>query len=160
MSASLRPIVESDMPELVDLWVESWRDTMPAIDFEARRLAFTDLMQTHRQNGYRIEGLFIDGLQGFIAVHPKTGDLDQICVGVLAKGTSVALDLLNRAKDISPALLTLTVNAANPRAIRFYEREGFERTGEGINPQSGLAIHYYRWLPPSDISVAEKSTRR
>jgi putative acetyltransferase len=57
--------------------------------------------------------------------------------------------LLNHAKGISPALLTLKVNAANPRAIRFYEREGFVRTAEGINPQSRLAIYHYRWQPPS-----------
>jgi putative acetyltransferase len=142
-----RSIQAQDMPELVSLWVKSWQETMPEIDFESRRPAFQELMQQHRQNGYSVDGLFDDALLGFIAFHPVTGDLDQICVGVNAKGTSAALKLLNHAKSLSPKGLTLKVNVANARAVRFYEREGFVRTGEGVNPQSGLAIYHYRWRP-------------
>jgi putative acetyltransferase len=147
MIATFRSITERDMPELVNLWVDSWRETMPEIDFEARRPSFIALMATHRLSGYQIEGLFHDQLQGFFALNPATGDLDQICVSIAMKGSTAALDLLNRAKVMSSTVLTLKVNAANPRAIRFYEREGFKRIGEGVNPQSGFAIYHYRWQP-------------
>jgi putative acetyltransferase len=143
----LRPIQIGDMPVLVTLWVESWQETMPDIDFEARRPAFLELMEKHRQSGYQIEGLFDDALLGFVAIHPFTGDLDQICVSRNAKGTSAALQLLNHAKSLSPKGLTLKVNVANGRAVRFYEREGFRRIGEGVNPHSGLAIYHYSWQP-------------
>jgi putative acetyltransferase len=147
-----RPIQAQDMPELVTLWVKSWQETMPDIDFEARRPAFLQLIEKHIRSGYQIDGLFDDALLGFIAVHPVTGDLDQICVGVNAKGTSAALQLLNHAKLVSPNGLTLKVNVANARAIRFYEREGFVRTGKGVNPQSGLAIYHYRWGASSSLN--------
>jgi putative acetyltransferase len=140
-----RPIQAQDMHELVSLWVKSWHETMPEIDFEARRPSFQELLEQHRQTGYQIDGLFDEELLGFIALHPITGDLDQICVGVHAKGTSAGLKLLNHAKSLSPNGINLKVNVANLRAVRFYEREGFTRVGEGINPQSGLKIYHYRW---------------
>ena len=34
---SIRPYVSADRDALVDLWVAAWRETMPEIDFEARR---------------------------------------------------------------------------------------------------------------------------
>ena len=44
-----------------------------------------------------------------------------------------------------PAGLELHVNLDNPRAIRFYEREGFVKIGEGVSERSGLTILHYRW---------------
>jgi putative acetyltransferase len=142
-----RPITDAELPLLLDLWVKSWSDVMPQIDFNARRESFTDILRAHRTNQYCVIGLFSPVLIGFIAVHPSTGDLDQICVSTESKGSSAALNLLNHAKTLSPYRLTLKVNAANPRAIRFYEREGFLKTGKGINPRSGLPIFHYRWQP-------------
>jgi putative acetyltransferase len=142
-----RSITDADLPNLLDLWVESWAEAMPHIDFSSRRESFSEILATHRATGYCVIGLFATVLVGFIAVNPATGDLDQICVCTDTKGTRAALDLLNHAKLLSPSLLTLKVNAANPRAIRFYEREGFIKFGEGINPRSGLPIFHYRWRP-------------
>ncbi len=39
-----------------------------------------------------------------------------------------------------PTGLELHVNLDNPRAVRFYEREGFVQIGEGVSPRSGLPI--------------------
>ncbi len=38
----LRPFTDAHLPELTDLWVESWREAMPEIDFEGRRGWFVD----------------------------------------------------------------------------------------------------------------------
>lgn len=62
-------------------------------------------------------------------------------------GSGVAKRLMNEAKRISPECILLEVNQGNARAIRFYERAGFERTGEGVNPFSGLPIWHYAWKP-------------
>ena len=64
-----------------------------------------------------------------------------------AWGSGLARALLDEARRISPAGLGLHVNQNNPRAVRFYEREGFVRVGEGLNPRSGLPIWEYRWTP-------------
>jgi putative acetyltransferase len=48
-------------------------------------------------------------------------------------------------KRRSPAVIELDVNETNPRARRFYEREGFSIVGRGLNPQSGLSTLKMRW---------------
>ena len=42
-------------------------------------------------------------------------------------------------------MIELDVNEMNPRALRFYEREGFSVVGRGLNPQSGLPTLKMRW---------------
>jgi putative acetyltransferase len=55
--------------------------------------------------------------------------------------------LIDEVKRISPAVIRLDVNQSNGRAIRFYERNGFVRTGKGINKNSGAATWLYEWKP-------------
>src|SRR3974390_1466755 len=64
-------------------------------------------------------------LVGFVTVDPKTMYLDQIVVAPELWGSGVALRLLDEAKRISPRGLDLLVNKDNFRAIRFYEKHGF-----------------------------------
>jgi putative acetyltransferase len=80
----------------------------------------------------------LDQLLGFVTFDPATAYLDQLAVAPEAKGSGAASLLLNEARRLSPDGLTLDVNQDNPRALRFYEREGFEKIGEGTNPRSGL----------------------
>jgi putative acetyltransferase len=143
----LRAITPDDLPGLLDMWVASWSEAMPQIDFEARRGSFTQILSDLSADGYHLLGTFngIGAMVGFVALKPETGHLDQICVAADQKGSGHALVLLNAAKSLGPGVLTLTVNQANPRAIRFYERNGFVRTGEGVNPRSGLPVSHYRW---------------
>ncbi|MCL2384966.1 MAG: GNAT family N-acetyltransferase, partial [Alphaproteobacteria bacterium] len=77
-------------------------------------------------------------LIGFVNVDPATSYLDQLVVAPQAKGQGVAHLLLEAARRISPFGLTLDVNQDNPRALRFYEGQGFVKIAEGINPRSGL----------------------
>jgi putative acetyltransferase len=43
--------------------------------------------------------------------------------------------------------VTLLVNADNFRAIRFYERNGFARGGETVNPGSNRPVLKMAWKP-------------
>jgi putative acetyltransferase len=54
---------------------------------------------------------------------------------------------MDEAKRISPSLIRLDVNQINGRAVRFYEREGFMRAGEGVNKHSGAPTWLYEWKP-------------
>jgi putative acetyltransferase len=143
----LRILTEGDFPSLVDLWIASWREAMPGIDFEARRLWISDHLRALQAAGSVAIGAF-DGseqLLGFMTVDPATGHLDQLAVAPSAKGKGVARLLLNEARRLSADGITLEVNEDNVRAIAFYEREGFVKIADGVNPNSGLKTRRLRW---------------
>jgi putative acetyltransferase len=145
-----RPALSADLPELVDLWVASWSEVYAGIDFEARRVWFVDHVGewTGRDGLCHVAFDIADGaMAGFILLHAGDGHLDQFCVRRDLKGRGIAALLMAEARRLSPAGIHLDVNAMNARAIRFYEREGYEKIGEGVNPTSGLPIFHYRWRP-------------
>ncbi len=136
----LRARTDADLANLAELWVTSWQETMPAIDFLARRPWFLDHLRKLEAAGAITLCAFdgLDRLLGFVTFDPATAYLDQLAVAPEAKGSGAASLLLNEARRLSLDGLTLDVNQDNPRALRFYEREGFERIGEGTNSRSGL----------------------
>ena len=147
LSATLRTMRDVDMPALADMWVESWRDVFPDIDFEARRTWFYDRMAAHRATGVRIAvAETASVLQGFITVDTANQFIDQLAVARAALGRGVAQALIAEARRLSPRRLLLDVNEANTRAVRFYQRQGFAVTGRGISEASGLALLRMLWL--------------
>jgi putative acetyltransferase len=73
--------------------------------------------------------------------------LDQLVVAPDHWGSALAGLLVNEAKRLSPDCITLLVNTDNVRAIRFYERNGFIRAGEDVNPTSGRPVIRMEWKP-------------
>ena len=136
-----------DMPALADMWVESWRDVFPDIDFEARRTWFSDRMAAHRAAGVRIAvAENASALQGFISVDIASQFIDQLAVARAALGRGVAQALIAEARRLSPRRLLLDVNEANTRAVRFYQRQGFEVIGTGVSETSGLPLLRMQWV--------------
>ena len=142
----VRPLAAGDMPVVLDLWVEAWAATLPQIDFAARRDWLAARLDALARAGARLIVAELDARPaGLLTLDPATGEIDQLAVAREAWGTGVADALLAEARRLSPDGLSLTVNADNPRAIRFYERQGFVRTGTGVNPASGLPVITMRW---------------
>lgn len=144
---ALRRRAHEELPRLADLWVASWREAMPEIDFLARRAWFCDhLLQLESAGAVTVCAL--DGsnrLIGFVTVDPATAYLDQIAIAPEAKGSAAAALLLAEARRLSPDGLALDVNQDNARALRFYEREGFKKIAEDVNPRSGLKTWRLHW---------------
>ncbi|WP_026607672.1 GNAT family N-acetyltransferase [Methylocapsa acidiphila] len=143
----LRRRTPDDLDRLADLWVASWREAMPDIDFSARRSWFCDHLRALEAAGAATV-CAVDGSDrpiGFVTIDPATAYLDQIAVAPRAKGSGAAALLLSEARRLSPTSLILEVNQDNARALRFYEREGFEKIAEGVNPRSGLKTWRLRW---------------
>lgn len=143
----LRVRTDADCASLADLWMASWREAMPDIDFDARRPWFLDHLRALEADG-AITICACDGLNrllGFVTFDPATAYLDQLAVAPEAKGTGAAKLLLNEARRRSPKGLFLDVNQDNGRALAFYAREGFAKTAEGVNPRSGLKTWRLRW---------------
>jgi putative acetyltransferase len=146
-SFTLHDFVLAHLPELTDLWVASWQAAMPAIDFEARRSWFVDHLSALQRDGAQIVCAFdADGtMTGFITIDPANGYLDQLAVAPRYWGGQAATQLLDEAKRRAPAAIELQVNQDNGRAVAFYERNGFARAGESVNPRSGFKTWHYRW---------------
>lgn len=144
---ALREFVDADLPALVNLWVMGWSETGLAIDFDARRDWLIGHLRALRAGGADIVvGLDAGGRPaGFAAIDSRSGYLDQLCVAPSERGTGLAKALLDDARRRSPGAIELDVNAANRRALRFYEREGFSPVGRGLNPRSGLPTLRMRW---------------
>lgn len=129
------------MPAMADLWVESWQEAMPEIDFEARRGWLCHRIGTLVEDGAVID-LAITGdeqrrLLGFVSVDPRTGYVDQLVVHPDHWGEGVARQLVRAASTHTRKGLSLDVNEENERAVRFYERAGFAVVGHGFNATSG-----------------------
>jgi putative acetyltransferase len=139
-SFRLRQRSDGDMDALADLWAASWREELPDIDFSARLDWFRIHLPALEAAG-AITVCGFDGqgrLAGFVTVDPGSGYMDQLAVASHAKGSGAAAALLTEARRISPNPLFLDVNQDNPRALRFYAREGFEAIEAGVNRRSGL----------------------
>jgi putative acetyltransferase len=154
MDLRFGPLLKDELPALLDLWVESWSHVYPGIRFDDRREWFDGHLASWLDAGgaCRVARAADDRIVGFILIDPAKAHLDQICVAHDLKGGGCGLALMREAQRLSPRRIDLSVNASNHRAIRFYEREGFERVGEGINPNSGLPVFNYRWGPSPDAS--------
>lgn len=152
LARTLRTIVDLDawhLGPVTDLWVASWAKTMPSIDFEARRPWFVNHLREGRARGVRIRCAHVEtgDVAGFVMIDPATGWLDQIAVHPDCWGAGIAEALLADARRISPERVRLDVNADNPRAVAFYEKQGFAKVGEGSNPRSGLPTLVLEWRP-------------
>lgn len=143
----LREMTEADAPAVIDMWVAAWALAMPVIDFEARRDYFARRLAEHATEGAcRLLAVAADGTpRGLLVVNRAQRYLDQITVATSEQGTGLARRLLREAQRLSPEGLTLHVNQDNPRAIRFYEKNGWRRGAASVNPRSGLPIWLYHW---------------
>jgi putative acetyltransferase len=145
---TIRSMTPADLQEALDVWVAAWQVAYPAIDFNARRGWTADRIAELERTGSRSLVALKDGsIVGALVVNPETGYLDQIVVAADHQGSGVAEILLSEARRLSPTKLDLHVNQDNSRAIRFYEKHGFAKTGEDVNPRSGAPIYLMRWQP-------------
>jgi len=144
----LRPYRADDLEPALDLWRRAWDRTMPEIDFGARlgwwrgrwsnELVPNNEIVIAEESGKPV---------GFVVIDKNSGYLDQIVVDPAFWGGGTARVLLDEAKRICPGGITLDVNQNNPRALRFYQREGFDISGTGTNPISGKPIYRCAWRP-------------
>jgi putative acetyltransferase len=141
----LRPYRFEDEEAAITLWQRTWQQAYPSIDFAARvswwRTRWRDELVPRaaiiiaEQNGSPV---------GFVTID-ASGYLDQLVVAPDHWGSEIADRLVNEAKRLSAGGITLLVNHDNSRAIRFYERNGFSRAGEDVNPTSGRPVLKMEW---------------
>jgi putative acetyltransferase len=142
----LRSYRESDEDSSIALWLETWRQAYPSINFDARVDWWRERWRTELVPVAQIVVAEQDGaLVGFVTID-GTGYLDQLVVSPAQWGSDVSRALVDDAKRLSPNGVTLKVNADNIRAIKFYMRNGFVKTGDEVNT-SGRAVDLMEWKP-------------
>ncbi len=150
MSLYFRDLSIANLPEMQDVWVASWQQAMPEIDFEARRVWLAEHLTKLFADGHRVRGAYrgqTAELSGFVSIDPVSQYLDQLVVSSAAKGRGVAEALLNDARQLSPGGIKLQVNQDNFRAIAFYKKHGFFADGEeGVSILSGKPFIVMRWV--------------
>ena len=142
----LRRYRAEDEDASIALWLETWKLAYPAIDFDKRVDWWRERWRTELVPLAQIVVAEHDGkMVGFVTID-GTGYLDQLVVSPAQWGSPVSKSLVDEAKRLSPNGVTLKVNADNFRAIRFYVRNGFAKTGEEVN-SSGRAVWMMAWAP-------------
>jgi putative acetyltransferase len=141
----LRPYRATDEDAAIALWLETWQQTYPSIDFAARVNWWRERWRSELVPKAAIMVAEASGaLIGFVTID-ASGYLDQLVVAPDRWGSQLANALVDEAKRLSPEGITLKVNADNNRAIRFYERNGFVHAGEDVNPESKRPVLKMAW---------------
>jgi len=145
---TIRPAVATDATAVADVYLASFHATY---DFP---LAHTDdqvrgwARETVIAGGGTWVALDADGAVVAMMV-VAADDLDQLYVRPDRLGEGIGRRLLDRAKEQSPAGLSLYTFQVNERARRFYERNGFtaEWFGDGSANEEGQPDVRYVWRP-------------
>jgi putative acetyltransferase len=141
-------MLAADLPETIDLWVAAWQVAYPAIDFEKRRgWAVEHIADLEQDGSLSFVALTGGNIVGLLVVDPNSGYLDQIVVATDQQGSGVADALLAHARKQSPDGLDLHVNQDNARAVRFYEKNGFTKSGTDMNATSKAPTYKMSWRP-------------
>lgn len=142
---TLRAYRAANEDAAIELWRLTWQQAYPSIDFAARVAWWRERWRNELvPNAKIIVAEQADALIGFVTID-GSGYLDQLVVHPDHWGSPLADALVDEAKRLSPAGVTLLVNKDNARAIRFYERNGFVHAGEDVNPTSGRPVLKMRW---------------
>ena len=141
----LRPYRGEDEDAAIALWLQTWQQAYPGIDFAARVAWWRERWRSELVPNATIMVAEQAGtLVGFVTID-ASGYLDQLVVAPDHWGSELAKALVDEAKRLSPDRITLLVNTDNIRAIRFYERNGFVPAGEDVNPTSGRPVLKMEW---------------
>ena len=141
----LRPYRSGDEDAAITLWLETWQQAYPAIDFAARVTWWRERWRDELvPNAAIMVAEQANVLVGFVTIDLK-GYLDQLVVSPDHWGSALGNALVNEAKRLSPDRISLLVNTDNARAIRFYERNGFVQAGGDVNPTSGRPVLRMEW---------------
>ncbi|MCF6377413.1 GNAT family N-acetyltransferase [Nocardioides KLBMP 9356] len=133
---TIRPATDAEMAAVADLWHEGWHDGHAGHVPDGLTAART-LQAFHARTPARVGDTAVavsdsGELLGFVMV---VGDeVEQVFVARAARGTGVAVSLLDEAERRVAAAghssAWLAVVAGNARARRFYERQGWVDGGD------------------------------
>ncbi len=146
----IRPATADDATQIADVWLASWRATFdfePAHpDDDVRRWVREELL-VEADNWVATDASHDEAVIALLGLSDTM--VEQLYVRPDWIGRGVGRALLDLAKRRRPHGLELYSFAANDRARRFYERNGFVPVafGDGSGNEEGRPDVLYRWRP-------------
>ncbi|MBD7959130.1 N-acetyltransferase [Comamonas avium] len=140
----IRNFSQTDIDMLLDVWLSA---SIKAHDFVASE--FWDSQLKSMRNTYipASEVYVYEKGQTVIGFYALVGDtLAAIFVAPDLQGAGVGKCLIAHAKSIRHTL-SLSVYKANLASVAFYQSQGFEITGEGLDEATGQDEYTMRWTP-------------
>jgi len=146
---AIQRATHGDVDELVALWQRARWDSQPWLEDRMQRSHaddtryFREILMT--QTSVWLARSDRSSL-GFIAL--ANSHVEQLFVDPSEQGKGIGTTLLDHAKALFPAGLTLFTHRRNARARAFYERQAFRASEFGVSPapESEPDVKYV-WLP-------------
>ncbi len=142
----IEPYTAADLHVTAQIWLDGFvssgvpqpvKSTLE--DLEAR-------IEAELENGW---ALYLarrdDATLGMLALIPATQCLDQLFIAPAAQNRGIGSRLLDFAKTKLPEGIWLKTHADNLNARRFYERHGFRKREEKLDPRYGYPSVIYHW---------------
>jgi 23S rRNA (uracil1939-C5)-methyltransferase len=150
MDIEIRKALPADAPEVADVFIASQADALPFLGplhtpDETRTFIATEVF-ANCEVWLAAEQRRIVGMLALAGTH-----LDHLYLLPTEYRRGIGTLLLDKAKQLSPAKLTLYAFQVNARARAFYERHGFIATefGDGSGNEAGEPDVLYEWRPPT-----------
>lgn len=137
----IRELRKADINSVAEIWLDTNRKAhafIPASYWERNFTAVKEMLPQAEVYVYEND----KGIQGFLGLNGEY--IEGIFVSEQAQSHGIGKLLLNHAKDRKSAL-RLNVYQKNMRAIRFYQREGFQIQRKGLDAATGEKDYEMLW---------------
>lgn len=137
----IRPLQKADIDRIADIWLDTNRKAhafIPASYWESNFASVKEMLPQAEVYVYEND----KGIQAFLGLSGEY--IEGIFVSEGAQSRGIGKLLLNHAKGRKSAL-RLNVYQKNMRAIRFYQREGFQIQREGLDAATGEPEYEMLW---------------
>lgn len=137
----IRVLRKADINRVAEIWLDTNRKAhafIPASYWERNFASVKEMLPQAEVYVYEND----QGIQGFLGLSGEY--IEGIFVSEKAQSHGIGKLLLNHAKGRKPAL-RLNVYQKNMRAIRFYQREGFQIRSAGLDAVTGEPDYEMLW---------------
>ena len=138
----IRAVQPHDLPVLSALWLDTNLEAHAFIDatYFTDRLSLVTMALSRAEIYVCTDSTSL--IRGFIGLEGE--EVAGLFVRQGCRGAGVGKALLDKAKSLR-ARLTLSVYDLNPRALKFYVREGFKCAGHGYDEDSQAYFTELSW---------------
>ena len=137
----IRPLQKADIDRVTNIWLDTNRKAhafIPASYWEHNFASVKETLPQAEVYVYETES----GIQGFLGLSGEY--IEGLFVSEEVQSHGIGKCLLDCVKGGKPAL-RLNVYQKNVRAIRFYQREGFQIRCEGLDADTGEPDYEMLW---------------